>query len=182
MSWGIPHLSAEAVAAYADGLLSPSATARARRHLDGCPDCRAAICEQDEARAVLRSLPDPAVPDTLLERLRNVPATTALPTRPVVLDPHGRPAFAAYGTDPMQSSALSTGGPTAGSRIRSLGLFAAAATVLTAGTVAASAATPDPRPAPQPAIAPAAVHAPQNGFQVSPARMLLPEVGGLGGR
>jgi anti-sigma factor RsiW len=135
------HLSAEAIAASADGLLGRGAKARADRHLAACAECRAAVREQREAVFALRTAPAPQPPGDLLDRLRNLPATTPLCTPPIALDPQGRPQFPAYGTsmEAMQSAAQpSRAGRVA--RTGTLGLVAAAAAVLTAGTVAAGAA------------------------------------------
>ena len=37
--FGLPHLSEDAVAAFADGVLSSAATVRARRHCAECTEC-----------------------------------------------------------------------------------------------------------------------------------------------
>ncbi len=94
------HLSDEAIAAYADGMLSRVARERAQRHLQCCPDCAHAVAVQREAAFALRAAPAPALPIGLLDRLRAVPVTTPLPTSALALDPSGAAVFPAYGTQP----------------------------------------------------------------------------------
>jgi hypothetical protein len=76
------HLSDEAVAAFADGVLVGAARDRACRHLNECAECRSAVKEQREAAAALRTAPAPALPTNLLDRLRTLPMTTPLPPGP----------------------------------------------------------------------------------------------------
>ena len=78
----VQHLSDEAVAAFADGVLSGHARDRAARHLNECPECRGAVKEQREAAAVLRTAAAPALPTNLIDRLRTLPLTTPLPAPP----------------------------------------------------------------------------------------------------
>ena len=72
------HLAEEALAAYVDGMLSPSADERAARHLRSCAECREAVDAEREAKALLGATPDPVLPDGLLARLRAVPMTADL--------------------------------------------------------------------------------------------------------
>ena len=65
MSWTSPitalsHLSDEAVAAFADGVLSDTARQRAQSHMAGCAECSEAVYGQRAARAALRSALQPA--------------------------------------------------------------------------------------------------------------------------
>jgi anti-sigma factor RsiW len=83
------HLSDEAVAAFADGVLSGSARERATRHIDNCAECRHAVTVQREAAFALRAAAAPALPNALLDRLRTVPQTTPLTTLPTTLAPDG---------------------------------------------------------------------------------------------
>jgi anti-sigma factor RsiW len=76
------HLSDEAVAAHADGVLTGHARDRAARHLDSCAECRTAVRVQREAALALRAASAPAVPNDLVERLRTVPLTTPIPVPP----------------------------------------------------------------------------------------------------
>ena len=73
MNLPVQHLSDEAVAAYADGMLATPAQARASRHLTQCPECSGAVADQRAAVCALRAAPVPAMPAGLLERfLRGV--------------------------------------------------------------------------------------------------------------
>ena len=98
MNFPVQHLSDEAVAAYADGVLGRTARLRAERHLAECPECAYAVSVQREAVFALRDAPLPALPSGLLERLRAVPATTVLTSTPLALSPDGSAAFPAHGT------------------------------------------------------------------------------------
>jgi anti-sigma factor RsiW len=83
------HLSDEAVAAFADGVLTGSARERATRHIDSCSECRQAVRVQREAAFALRAAAAPALPNALLDRLRTVPQTTPLTSLPTALAPDG---------------------------------------------------------------------------------------------
>jgi len=72
------HLAGEAVAAYVDGALTPTAHDRAERHLQSCAECRAVIDAQREAKVLLAAALDPQMPSGLLTRLRDIPMTTDL--------------------------------------------------------------------------------------------------------
>lgn len=98
MNFPVQHLSDEAVAAYADGVLGRTGRLRAERHLAECPECAYAVSVQREAVFALRDAPLPALPSGLLDRLRAVPATTVLTSTPLALSPDGSAAFPAYGT------------------------------------------------------------------------------------
>lgn len=144
------HLSDEAIAAYADGVLAATAGARARRHLAVCAECSYAVTVQREAVWALRAAPAPALPSGLLDRLRAVPDTTPLNQPPMALAPDGAPMFVAFRTHrpvapPESSETLGTPARpmsllTAGRR-HGLGLFTAAAAVVAIGTVGASMAS-----------------------------------------
>jgi hypothetical protein len=90
------HLSDEAVAAFADGVLSGHARDRAARHLNCCAECRSAVKCQREAALALRAAPAPSLPTNLLDRLRTVPMTTPLPAPPSVLAPDGSAALSTF--------------------------------------------------------------------------------------
>jgi anti-sigma factor RsiW len=98
MNFPVQHLSDEAVAAYADGVLGRTARLRAERHLAECPECAYSVSVQREAVFALRGAPPPALPSGLLDRLRAVPVTTTLTSPPLALSPDGRAAFPAHGT------------------------------------------------------------------------------------
>jgi anti-sigma factor RsiW len=93
------HLSDEAVAAFADGVLAGHARDRAARHTARCGECAHAVAVQREAVWALRAAPAPALPTGLLDRLRTVPATTPINMpRPPVQGDDGRTMFASFGT------------------------------------------------------------------------------------
>jgi anti-sigma factor RsiW len=98
------HLSDEAIAAFADGVLSGHARERASRHAGKCPECAHAVAVQREAVWALRAAPAPALPLGLMDRLRSVPATTPIQNVPVALAPDGSAMFAAFGK--MSAAAL----------------------------------------------------------------------------
>jgi hypothetical protein len=83
------HLSEEAVAAFADGVLGGHARDRAARHVERCAECRQAVRVQREATFALRSAVAPPLPSSLVDRLRNVPLTTPIPAPPSALAPDG---------------------------------------------------------------------------------------------
>jgi anti-sigma factor ChrR (cupin superfamily) len=87
------HLSDEAVAAFADGVLSGHARDRAARHVDACQECRQAVRIQREAAYALRAADAPSLPQELLDKLRTVPLTTPLPAPPTTVDRDGTPMF-----------------------------------------------------------------------------------------
>lgn len=92
------HLSDEAIAAFADGVLGGHARERARRHTDSCPECTHAVAVQREAVWALRAAPAPPLPSGLIDRLKAVPVTTPIENVPTVLAPDGSAMFAAFGT------------------------------------------------------------------------------------
>ncbi|MDQ6937816.1 MAG: hypothetical protein M3140_08930 [Actinomycetota bacterium] len=110
-----PHLSDEAVAAFADGVLRDGARHRAQQHIGECAECRAAVADQRQARSLLRSAPLPCLPRDLLERLRMLPSSAPLGGSPPIsgLSADGQPMFAAFGTE--TSAASDPSDPSAGS-------------------------------------------------------------------
>lgn len=129
------HLSDEAVAAFADGVLTGHARERATRHTSECAECGQAVKVQREAAWALRAAPPPPLPTTLFERLKAVPHTTPITTLPTVVAPDGSTMLATFGA-PM--AALVPSGPQrAVHRGRTVVLTAAA--VALAGTLAAGA-------------------------------------------
>ncbi|WP_375496620.1 RNA polymerase subunit sigma-70 [uncultured Jatrophihabitans sp.] len=83
------HLSDEAVAAYADGVLRGHARERAARHTEACAECAHAVRVQREAAWALRAAPAPALPTSLADRLRTLPDTTPITMPPTVVDDDG---------------------------------------------------------------------------------------------
>jgi anti-sigma factor RsiW len=98
------HLSDEAVAAFADGVLAGVARDRASKHSAGCPECAYAVAIQREAVWALRAAPAPPLPIGLLDRLRSVPSTTPINVVPTTIGPDGSTMFATFET--MASAAL----------------------------------------------------------------------------
>jgi hypothetical protein len=83
------HLSDEAVAAFADGVLRGHARERAARHTEACPECSHAVRVQREAVWALRAAPAPALPLSLADRLRTLPHTTPITVLPTVVGDDG---------------------------------------------------------------------------------------------
>ncbi|CAN5393583.1 hypothetical protein BH10ACT8_BH10ACT8_22550 [soil metagenome] len=102
--FGLPHLSEDAVAAFADGVLGTAASARAARHCVECRECADAVRGQRETAMMLRSAAAPCLPTGLMDRLAGLPMSTSLPpTRglPTALGADGIPVFVAF--DPRHS-------------------------------------------------------------------------------
>lgn len=91
------HLSDEAVAAFADDVLRGHARERATKHCAECAECNYAVAVQREAVWALRAAPAPALSNDLLDRLRNVPATTPIRSLPTTVEPDGTMMFASFG-------------------------------------------------------------------------------------
>jgi hypothetical protein len=92
---GTQHLSDEAVAAFADGVLTGHVRERALRHTEACAECAQAVAVQREAVWALRAAPSPALPSGLVERLRGLPDVTPIHTVPTVIDQHGNAMISA---------------------------------------------------------------------------------------
>jgi hypothetical protein len=92
------HLSDEAIAAFADGVLRGHARDRATKHVDGCLECSTAVRVQREAAWALRTAALPAPNNDLMARLRSLPQTTALPAppTPAAIDTDGSAMFATF--------------------------------------------------------------------------------------
>lgn len=130
------HLSDEAVAAFADGVLRGHPRERAARHTDACPECRQAVRSQREAVLALRSAPAPALPSGLFERLQALPITTPMPVMPAVF---AGDAMSPQPSPFVQMSAIVSSRPPSRSAMRVRPLATGAAVlVLTAGTLAAA--------------------------------------------
>jgi hypothetical protein len=121
--FGLPHLSEDAVAAYADGVLSASATARAAKHCAECRECADAVRGQRETAMMLRASAPPSLPTGLVDRLAGLPALTALQPQhrglPFAMDPDGFPVLIAHTSSHRRGrrgqsgpgSGASSGGP-----------------------------------------------------------------------
>jgi hypothetical protein len=136
------HLSDEAGAACADGVLRGAAQDRATRHIASCAECAQAVKGQREAVWALRAAPAPPLPSSLLDRLREVPQTAPLSMPRVVpsgLDPDGSPMF---GLAPMAALVAAHrtagGGDTASRGHRGRTVAIAAAAVALTGAITAS--------------------------------------------
>ena len=92
------HLSDEAIAAFADNVLTGHARERARRHTDECPECAYSVAVQREAVWALRAAPAPSLPSGLMDRLREVPASTPISVLPTAIGPDGSTMFATFGS------------------------------------------------------------------------------------
>lgn len=137
----LAHLSDEAVAAFADGVLREAARARAQQHLGGCSECREAVRGQRAATAVLRAAPLPCLPAGLAERLLSLPGTTSVQLSefgPAALSADNQPMFAAFhNRDPLP---VEPAGHHRGVSAAGLGLLAiTAVTVSLLASTAASA-------------------------------------------
>lgn len=83
--WGQDHLSLDAVVAYVDDELTAGPHQRAETHLAHCPDCRAEVVAQRQARAALRTAGCPLLPSSLMNALRCIPVEAELPPPPAGL-------------------------------------------------------------------------------------------------
>ncbi|WP_375482316.1 hypothetical protein [uncultured Jatrophihabitans sp.] len=91
------HLSDEAVAAFADGVLRGHVRERAARHTKSCAECAHAVRVQREAVWALRGAPAPALPTSLADRLRSLPLTTPIAPSPTVVDDDGTTMLSTVG-------------------------------------------------------------------------------------
>ncbi|RRO15799.1 zf-HC2 domain-containing protein [Saccharopolyspora rhizosphaerae] len=76
------HLALDALVAFVDGELSPSAHDRAVAHLANCPACAADAAAQRQARAAIRAADTPSVSPELLQALQAIPSSAELPAQP----------------------------------------------------------------------------------------------------
>jgi anti-sigma factor RsiW len=135
--FGQTHLSEDAVAAFADGVLAAAAAMRAERHCAECSECAEAVRGQREMAMMLRATTAPALPSGLMDRLAGVPMSTPLPPPmsglPTVLGADGVPMFATH----KPASQDEPGSANAHSMLRRgalpMGLLASAAAVVAAG-------------------------------------------------
>ena len=115
--FGLPHLSEDAVAAFADGVLSAAAASRAQRHCAECAECADAVRGQRETAMLLRAAPAPALPSGLLDRLNGLPMSAPLPPPrsglPTVLGSDGTPMFVAHDVHRASQAQAGEAGPDA---------------------------------------------------------------------
>lgn len=92
--WGLAeqHLALDALVAFVDGELSPTAYDRAAAHLARCRGCAAEATAQRQARAAVQGAPTPSVSPRLLEALQSIPVDAELPSQPeeLALTPDGQ--------------------------------------------------------------------------------------------
>jgi hypothetical protein len=107
--FGLPHLSEDAVAAFADGVLSSSAAARAQRHCTECRECAQAVRVQRETALMLRTSSSPSLPAGLMDRLAGLPMSAPLPPPrgglPTALGSDGVPVFVTHRSAPPTGEA-----------------------------------------------------------------------------
>jgi hypothetical protein len=112
--FGLPHLSEDAVAAFADGVLSAAAASRAQRHCAECAECADAVRVQREAAMMLRAAQAPSLPSGLLDRLAGLPMSATLPPSrgglPTVLGADGTAMFVAYDVHKASEASQSRSG------------------------------------------------------------------------
>jgi hypothetical protein len=135
------HLSDEAVAAFADGVLGGLARERAARHVSDCAECHAAVRVQREAAFALRAASIPQARAELFDRLRELPLTTPLSTLPTAIAADGSTVLATFA--PMAGVVAQQ--PERSWRMRPYVTTAAALTLagaLAAGSVAAPGGEP----------------------------------------
>ncbi|MGQ0577007.1 MAG: anti-sigma factor family protein [Pseudonocardia sp.] len=83
--WGQTHLTSDAVVAFVDEELNPTAHRRATAHVQACADCAGEVGAQRQARTALRSACMPALSPSLMHALRAIPCDTELPGPPAGL-------------------------------------------------------------------------------------------------
>ena len=99
--FGLPHLSEDAVAAFADGVLTAAAASRAQRHCAECAEFADSVRVQLVAAMMLRAAQAPSLPSGLLDRLNGLPMSAPLPPPsrgglPTVLGADGTAMFVAH--------------------------------------------------------------------------------------
>lgn len=82
--WQLPesHLLPDAIVAFVDGELSPSAQDRASAHVASCPGCAADVRAQRQAMLAVRRAAPPSVSAGLLANLRAIPQHVDVPSSP----------------------------------------------------------------------------------------------------
>lgn len=82
--WGLSeqHLLPDAVVAFVDGELSPTAHDRAAAHMAKCSQCLADVVAQRQAASAVQAADAPVVPAALLATLRAIPQHVDVPSTP----------------------------------------------------------------------------------------------------
>jgi Putative zinc-finger len=139
------HLSDEAIAAFADDVLTGHPRDRARKHTATCPECNYAVVVQREAVWALRSAPAPSLPLGLMDRLRDVPVTTPIRRVPTAIDEHGTAMFATFAA-PAAALVPPARQPARPRSRRARPMAITAASFAVVGVLAGSAASADTAP------------------------------------
>lgn len=101
------HLSEEAISAYVDDAMPSYVRIRAERHLHQCPECRALVEEQRQAREQVRQACEPlGTPGSLLRKLNAIPANDEVLR--AMAATHGYAAATQYAVDNDMVSSLHT--------------------------------------------------------------------------
>ncbi|HEX2904770.1 MAG TPA: hypothetical protein VHO01_15060 [Jatrophihabitans sp.] len=160
--FGLPHLSEDAVAAFADGVLSDAATVRARKHCIECAECADAVRVQRETAMMLRCSSSPSAPAGLIDRLTHLPQSAPIPPPnsglPTALGADGIPVFVAHNPPARKRPEPPEPGKAEDRHFHPrrallpVGILASAAAVVAAGTLGGNAtAAPQPGEPQQPA-------------------------------
>ncbi|TCP56218.1 putative zinc finger protein [Tamaricihabitans halophyticus] len=82
--WSLPqtHLLPDAIVAFVDGELSPSAQDRASAHVAGCPACAAEVRAQRQASGAVRGAAAPMMSPDFLANLCAIPQREEVPSSP----------------------------------------------------------------------------------------------------
>ncbi|HEV7652273.1 MAG TPA: zf-HC2 domain-containing protein [Actinophytocola sp.] len=82
--WGLSeqHLLPDAIVAFVDGELSPTAHDRVAAHMARCPHCLADVVAQRQAASAVQRADMPVVPAALLATLRAIPQQIDMPSTP----------------------------------------------------------------------------------------------------
>lgn len=145
------HLSDEAVAAFADGVLTGHARSRAARHTQACPECAEAVRVQREAVLVLRTAPAPQLPGGLFDRLCGLPQVTPIASPPTVVMPDGSTMLSTSGAlGSVAAFVPEQPTPRGHSRLGAFGTTAAVVALAGALAAGASVAGDDEPPAERP--------------------------------
>ncbi|CAM00368.1 hypothetical protein SACE_1036 [Saccharopolyspora erythraea NRRL 2338] len=115
------HLALDALVAFVDGELSPSAYDRAASHLARCPACAADAAAQRQARAAVQAADTPSISPRLMQALQAIPSQAELPSQPdgLALTPDGQLVAltpGARGKSFGTGAVLGAGTPLGGSR------------------------------------------------------------------
>lgn len=81
-AWPDQHLALDALVAFVDGELTPTAYDRATAHVARCPGCAAEAATQRQVRSAIRTATTPGLSPQFLATLRSIPSTAELPAQP----------------------------------------------------------------------------------------------------